>query len=101
MKSSTAKRGNAFGEKVAGYVGLIGPRGQPRYFTGSGYSYAIDDAKLYDTPKGCLIAMRYWDEADYNVTGRLPSGLWATRRIHAVKLYIASPEIFPGQRSKA
>lgn len=71
---------------VGGFVGVIGPQNNPNYFTGSGYTCRLDEAKIFRTSRGCFIAMRYWDKADYNECGPLGEALQETRRTVAIRL---------------
>ena len=81
-------------ELVAGFVGVIGPKNMPNYFTGCGYSAELDEAKVFRTPRGCFSAMRYWQEADYNESP-LPDIWWDDRRTQPIKLSTLHWEIVP------
>lgn len=80
---------------VAGFVGVIGPKSNPNYFTGVGYSCEIDDAKVFRTTKGTFTAMRYWQEADYN-RSPLPLIWYEGRRAQAVKTVPENWAVYPG-----
>lgn len=89
------KRAGGSFDLIGGFVGVIGPKSNPNYFTGSGYSCEIDDAKVFRTPRGCFSAMRYWNEADYNENGPLGDSFWSTRRAQAIRIATLDWEIVP------
>lgn len=89
------KRASGLYDLVAGFVGVIGPQSNPNYFTGSGYSSRLDDAKVFRTSKGCFSAMTYWNEADYNENGPMGEKFWNTRRAKPVTLNTGDWEIIP------
>ena len=94
------KRADGSVELIAGFVGMIGPPTNPIYFTGSGYSASIDDAKIFRTSRGCFSAMRYWNEADYNQNGPMNDQWWNGRRAKPVRFTPLLWEIVPNIGSK-
>lgn len=68
-----------FNFPIAGYAIEIGPETNPNWFTGSGYSSELQDAKLFVTRSGAMNASRIWQEADYN-PNPLPKVWYAGRR---------------------
>lgn len=88
------KRANGNLVSVAGFVGVIGPANNPNYFTGSSYTSAIDDAKVFRTPRGCFSALNYWQTCDHNEQP-LGEKFWSTRRAKPVLLAPVVWEILP------
>lgn len=74
-----------FNSEIHGYVLVIGPVNNPNFFTGSGYSAFLNDAKVFRTPGGAKCAGHIWQHADYNESP-LPPSWWNERRTHAVAL---------------
>lgn len=89
------KRADGNLELIGGFVGVIGPPKNPNYFTGSGYSCYLDEAKVFRTAKGCFCSMTYWNEADYNENGPMNEGWWKERRAKPVTINTGDWEIVP------
>ena len=74
-----------------GFVIQIGPPTNPNYFTGSGYSVNLNDAKVFRTSRGALIASARWQIADYGTT--LPPQWFMARKPVAVSLTLTQGQL--------
>lgn len=74
-----------------GYVIQIGPPTNPNYFTGSGYSVSLNDAKVFRTSRGAMTATGRWQTADY---GRpIPNAWFMARKPVAVSLTLTQGQL--------
>ena len=74
-----------------GYVIQIGPLTNLNYFTGSGYSVSLNEAKVFRTSRGAMIASARWQIADYGTT--LPPQWFMARKPVAVSLVLTQGEL--------
>lgn len=75
-----------------GYVIQIGRWStNPIYFTGSGHSVNLNDAKVFRTARGAMIASSHWQKEDYGLP--LANAWFITRKAVAVSLVLTQGEL--------
>lgn len=74
-----------------GYVVTIGPESGENYFTGTGYSAHINDAKVFRTSRGAMCASHHWQNADYG--RKIPWDWFNNRKTKQVSLVLTQGEL--------
>lgn len=76
---------------VHGYVVAVGPHNNQNYFTGSGYSAHLNEAKVFRTTRGAMCATHIWQHADYGKP--IPLGWFLGRQCVAISLVPTQGEL--------